>query len=352
MPNKINITLLVFLIDKQISRTMGGNAFTSGVTPLRTPRMPPEIYHSLRDYYLCLLSALYAQVATPVEAPSKTSYGDIDILVSQPTSLSTTTESLAKTLAAEKTITTSGSATSSFALPYPNLPNNHIQLDVHLCPPSTFHWQVFQQSHGDLWNLLGTTIRPFGLTANDVGLHLRIAEIEELNRKRSLILLTNEPDAVLRLLGLDEAMYQRPFESVEAMYEYVVGCRFFRGETYVRGDLKANDRKRMAQRELYRRFVDVWLPENEYWIRTRMERETTLTREDVVDLVMDKFGKRQEHKKCIRAWRQEREDLLAKQEGRQKRKADALEMEEYASAWITWLKHNAKTQDCLTIGVN
>lgn len=330
------------MFDKRRSKEMGGNAFTSGVTPLRTPRMPPEVYYSLRDHYLSLLSTLYAQVATPVEAPSKTSYGDIDILVSRPASPSINTESLAKTLAAERTLATSGSATSSFALPYPQLPNNYVQLDVHVCPPSTFHWQVFQQSHGDLWNLLGTTIRPFGLTANDVGLHLRIAEIEELNKKRSLVLLTNEPDAVLRLLALDKETYQRPFGSVEAMYEYVVGCRFFRGETYVKGDLKANDRKRMAQRELYRRFVDVWLPENECWIRTRLGSAPTLTRDDLAEVVLDRFDKRQEYDERIRLWRQERADLLAKQEGRQKRKADALELEGYANAWIEWLEHDTQ----------
>lgn len=322
---------------------MGGKAFTSGVAPLRTPRMPPEVYYSLRDQYLSLLSTLYAQVATPIEAPSKVSYGDIDILVSQPTTPSVSTECLAKILGAER-FTTPGAATTSFALPYPNLSENHVQVDVHICPTPTFHWQVFHQSHGDLWNLLGTTIRPFGLTANDVGLHLRIGEIEDLNRKRSLILLTNEPSAVLELLGLDEKSYHRPFESEEAMYEYVVGCRFFKGETYVRGDLKANDRKRMAQRELYRRFVDTWLPKNENRIKTHMTRVPTLTRDDVAELVLDRFGKRQEYDRSVRIWRQERTDLLAKQEGRQKRKSDALELEIYGSAWVDWLKRNTKDQ--------
>lgn len=302
--------------------------------------MPPKVYWSLRDHYLSLLSALYAKVATPVEAPSKASYGDIDILVSQPISISITTESLAQTLAAERTFTTSGSATSSFAVPYPEFPDNYVQIDVHVCPPSTFHWQVFQQSHGDLWNLLGTTIRPFGLTANDVGLHLRIAEIEELNRKRSLIFLTNEPDAVLNLLCLSVEKYQHSFESTEAMYEYVVGCRFFRGETYTRGDLKANDRKRLAQRELYRHFVDVWLPENEYWIRMQMGRVPTLTRDDVADVVLDRYGKWREYEDRIQEWREERAGLLAKQAGRQNRKAEALELEEYANAWIEWLKYD------------
>lgn len=300
--------------------------------------MPPEVYYSLRDHYLSKISALYSQVATPVEAPSKSSYGDIDILVSEPTSPSTTAGTIAQTLGVERTHTISGSSTSSFALPYPDFLGNHVQLDVHVCPPSTFRWQVFQQSHGDMWNLLGTTIRPFGLTSNDVGLHIRIAEIEQLNRKRSLIHLTSEPDAVLELLNLEKESYRRPFESVEAMYEYVVGCRFFRCETYVRSDLKANDRKRMAQRELYRRFVDVWLHENECWIGNRVGKHPTITRDDVAEMVLERFNKRHEYEQRLGAWRQEMTELQAKKGGREKRKAKALQAEEYANAWIKWLQ--------------
>ena len=51
--------------------------------------------------------------------------------------------------------------------------------------------------------MLGTTIRPFGLTANAKGLHVRIEEIELLDRKRSTIYLTKDPREVCQLLGLD-----------------------------------------------------------------------------------------------------------------------------------------------------
>ena len=64
---------------------------------------------------------------------------------------------------------------------------------------------MFHHAFGDLWNLLGTTIRPFGLTANEKGLHIRIEEIELLDRKRSMICLTNDPREVCHLLGLDAA---------------------------------------------------------------------------------------------------------------------------------------------------
>ncbi len=323
---------------------MGGKAFTSGPAPLFTPRMPPELYYSLRDHYISLLSTYYAQAATPIEAPCKTSYGDIDVLVSQPKCLSINTNALATALDAVRNAGTPGSPTASFAVLYPGLQDAYVQLDVHVCPPGLFEWQLFHQSHGDLWNLLGTTIRPVGLTANDVGLHVRVPEIEEVNRKRGMLFLTSEPDQVLDFLGLDRDKYVRPFESVEALYQFVLGCRWFSSETYVRAELKANDRKRMAQRELYRRFVDEWLPEwlleNRQSVEMSGERGQGATREDVQESALSVFGKREQFEQRIQVWRRERSELLEKQENRLKRKADAAKLEEYAEAWMSWLERD------------
>ena len=127
---------------------MGGHAFTA--IGLSTPRMPPEVYYMLRDHYLQLLSGFYTQTATPIEAPRKATYGDVDILVSLPRSTSTSSESIVKALGAERTTAVLGSPTTSFALAYPNLPGSFVQLDLHLSSPDTFHWQLVHQSHGDL----------------------------------------------------------------------------------------------------------------------------------------------------------------------------------------------------------
>jgi len=322
---------------------MGGKAFTTGPAPLLTPRMPPQTYRTLTTHLLTLLSTLYHRAQTPLPSPNKSTHGDIDILVSDPLSPTSppTTETLTKELAAERVSTTPNSATTSFALPYPDLPGNHVQLDVHVCRPETFEWQLFLQSHGDLWNLLGTTIRPFGLTANDVGLHLRIAEIEGRDRRRSMVFLTREPDVVLDFLGLDAGVYWRGFESLEAMYRYVVGCRFFRRERYVRGELKANDRKRLKQREVYRGFVEGWLGENEGLVGGMVEGRREVGREEVEEEVLERWGKREVYWGVVGRWRREREELEVRREGRQRRKAEAAEGEEYADAWMRWIKHDS-----------
>ncbi|KFY44946.1 hypothetical protein V494_01243, partial [Pseudogymnoascus sp. VKM F-4513 (FW-928)] len=63
---------------------MGGNVFTTIRNPLFTPRMPPEVYIPVRDHCHAVLAKYYTHVCTPIEAPEKTSYGDIDILVHGP----------------------------------------------------------------------------------------------------------------------------------------------------------------------------------------------------------------------------------------------------------------------------
>ncbi|MCJ1293705.1 hypothetical protein MMC34_005260 [Xylographa carneopallida] len=310
---------------------MGGNAFSQSPHLLSTPRIPHTLYVLLRDKYICLLSTLYQHVASPIEAPEKASHGDIDILVTGPHS-TTTSQSLSQALAAKTSISTSGSASTSFAIPFPNRPDEYIQLDIHVCPASTFTWELFTASHGDLWNLLGTSLRGFGLTANNVGLNLRIAEIDHLDRKRSMLFLTSDSTSVLELMGLDVQKYWRQFPTVNELYEYVVSMRFFRKESYVRETLKSNDRKRMAKRPLYQQFVDDWLPE-----RTVVGEESKVaasTRESVLEEVLDWYGKRVEYEETLRLWRKERADLQARQQTIEQRRAGAIVEGEYADAWI------------------
>lgn len=316
---------------------MGGNAFTSGPNPLSTPRMPKQLYLRLRDYYQYLLRDIYRRVASPIEAPAKRSYGDIDILVSEPLKESTR-EALSAHLQAGRSFVNHGSPTTSFAVAYPDFAHNYVQIDVHVCSADTFEWQLFHHSHGDLWNLLGTTIRPLGLTANDKGLHLRIAEIEPLDKKKSLLLLTKESQDAVYFLGLAQAQHEAAFESTESLYHYVTSCRFFNPAFYRRDGLKANDRKRMAQRDAYRTFVDDWISRN--FDPECGERLALPTREALAEEALNHFGKKAEHDARLEHWRKERKDLLIKQAARTDRKRAWAEIEEYADAWVLWLSSN------------
>lgn len=64
---------------------MGGKAFSSGSPgkpPLKTPRMSPAVYKHVKAQCISDLKKLgFSRVATPIEAPEKDTFGDVDILV-------------------------------------------------------------------------------------------------------------------------------------------------------------------------------------------------------------------------------------------------------------------------------
>lgn len=61
---------------------MGGKVFSTGINALYTPRMAPSVYNLTKAQCFAALKPFFSRVASPVEGPEKTSFGDIDILVS------------------------------------------------------------------------------------------------------------------------------------------------------------------------------------------------------------------------------------------------------------------------------
>ncbi|EXJ71165.1 uncharacterized protein A1O5_06159 [Cladophialophora psammophila CBS 110553] len=101
---------------------MGGSVFTAD--GLYTPRMPPKVYESVLSRTQELLRAHFKLVGHALEAPAKTSHGDIDIIVAEPMDRTVTSEHrigdfLAKLLGAEKWKQMAGNSTCSLALRWP-----------------------------------------------------------------------------------------------------------------------------------------------------------------------------------------------------------------------------------------
>ena len=144
-----------------------------------------------------------------------------------------------------------------------------------------------------------------------------------------MLFLTASPDEVLEFLGLDRERYWRVFDSREEMAEYVAGMRFFDNRVYVREDLKANDRKRLAQREVYRWFVEEWLSGSDEVGCAGKD-----GREEVLEEVLSRWGKRDEYRRVLAEWKQERRELLGKQEVNESRRRGVKDEVAYADAWI------------------
>lgn len=347
-------------------RSMGGSAFADPTDPsksLYTPRMPTHIYEHIRDRALRILrSEFFAQAECPIEAPAKIDHGDVDILVASPHDQAhADVASLAAALGA--TQYKKGSPTTNFALPWPTVqelsanvktesathpytadveaptakeqgghlsgvsrgndgsahhdntntdwtdPPRYIQLDVHVClTPEQFQWELFHQAHGDLWNMLGSMIRPYSLVVNHIGLYLRLAGVENINRNQRTIQLTTSPSAVLKFLDLDEKNYWTRFESLEAMFLYVASCRFYDPKAYKgKGDLKANDRLRMKKRPMFMKWFEGYLKEH---MEDPPGRMAGASRQEVVEEAKKVFGVAREYEekraKGLRIMREEK----------------------------------------------
>lgn len=309
---------------------MGGQAFASGSNPLSTPRMPLAVYLAIKNRCQEILEQCYNHVATPIEAPGKKDYGDVDFLVACPKLVyhgSNIAETIGRALGAERSIFCKGNPTINFAVPWPsgvqrdavagclteNDANANIfaQVDVHVShDKDDWEWELFQHAHGDLWNILGSTIRKHGLTVNNVGFFLRIEEIELIDRKKSMVLLTKNPSAVLSFLGLDEVLWWRQFGSVQAMYEYAATCRYFWAEDIVKEidedkkALKHNDRKRMNLRPVFRKWIEEFIPQCRE--SGAYKREPPL-REQVREDAFKRFGVKDEYDQRLNVFRRERQ---------------------------------------------
>ncbi|KAM0257318.1 hypothetical protein ACHAQJ_004405 [Trichoderma viride] len=173
----------------------------------------------------------------------------------------------------------------------------YIQIDVRVC--ETEHkqrWMLFKHGHGDLWNIVGSMIRQYGLTVDDSAMWLRVPEIEESDRKRARVFLTSEPAKVLDFLDLPmDGYWDKPFLNIEDIFDYAARCRLM----YVppvapepdSKKLKANDRRRMNYRPVFRKWVDEFIPECR---RLGTFSERKFTREVVTEEAFSAFGVEEE----------------------------------------------------------
>ena len=195
-------------------------------------------------------------------------------------------------------------------------------------------------SHGDFWNILGTSLHRVGLTANGVGLHVRLAEIEKENKKRSMIFLSAEPAAVMRFLGLEEGRFWEGYGTQREMWACICRSRFWRRESYGREGMRASERKRWEAREGYRGFVE-WVEsttEQQNGEDGQVEGMNEMMREEVLEEGLEVFGKRREYEERVEQWRKEQVESAKRQGLREERKARAVEQGEYADAWIGCLE--------------
>ncbi|KAM0818722.1 hypothetical protein AB5N19_04534 [Seiridium cardinale] len=252
---------------------MGGIAFSlRDARCLHTPRMPPKVYRFTRDKCHSRLRQRFLAVASPIEAPNKRDYGDVDVFVVWDIAQTPVGnfEEIGELLGAPYArVEGLVNCDAQFAVPWPEeldepsyVPSDdrprYCQIDLHICKNiEDFHWNLWYYAHGDLASMVHSLIRPFNLTINRRGLFLRIPEIRNGAKK---VFITNEPSQALGLLGYDPManIWETGFQNVDKLFEYTTKCRFFQG--FYGTELAGDDGKIMAARDTFRDWVADFIP--------------------------------------------------------------------------------------------
>lgn len=197
---------------------MGGHAFKRE-KEITFPRMSTEVYLKCVDAAVEKLLTILPGVACPRKQPDKTTHGDLDILAVFPPGDPVTPSDVAAALGAKYHRGSTRDDVHYYGVCSKDLhkggkEDEFVQIDIETC--STYEemkWREWDQDFGDVTKIVGSIVKPFGLTINPGGLWLRLAEIEPTNHDSSLVLLTSDPDDAMIFLGLDVDEHHRGFET-------------------------------------------------------------------------------------------------------------------------------------------
>lgn len=224
---------------------------------------------------------------------------------------------------------TSLATTSSDSTPTAAPDVSYAQIDVTVCS-SLLHliWGSFIHSYGDLSQILGAGLRPLDLCLMPSGFVLRIPCIQSANLTSTFantpskktaceLVLTQEPQEVMRFLGLNPTVYALGFATEESAFQWVSSNRYFNQKTFIRpqssdpssdgesgnstpetnSKQRASDRHRKKTRSMYMRFVEGWLPAHpNVGAEVSDDLRNKLV---VVNQAVDFFGKRSEYNERI-----------------------------------------------------
>jgi hypothetical protein len=184
---------------------MGGHAFPC----LYCPRMSQDIYLKLREHTTNALRNLFVHVVVPTEMPFKPDYGDIDFLVSGflANSSNSSLDWCAMVAAVSSAFNTTQCRRGHLnpdvifsAIPAGEDNDFWVQVDVkvlRLPDEQSFAWNWFQLNYASGSKMLGSLIKPLGMTIDPEGLHIRVEEMDKTNLPGSMVFVSKEPRYVL-----------------------------------------------------------------------------------------------------------------------------------------------------------
>ncbi|KAH7392590.1 hypothetical protein BKA66DRAFT_412489 [Pyrenochaeta sp. MPI-SDFR-AT-0127] len=252
---------------------MGGHAFKD----LHCPRISCDVYNKVKSYTTAALRAVFSSVVVPTEIPGKLDYGDVDFLVSDLLGSpgSATIDNFdwegalhgikcgLNTIHGRRGFLNPDCMYFAIAAPDPN-DDYYIQIDVKVCfRPELFEWYTFELGYASNSKIIGSMVKPLGLTMDPEGLHIRVEDIENTNFSGSLIWVSRDPRDVLQTVGLDRRLFIAGFKTKDEIYDHITSSWLFNPAHFAARLAQEKYSGRLEDRSPYwTYFIKHWIPEH------------------------------------------------------------------------------------------
>lgn len=156
-------------------------------------------------------------------------------------------------------------------------------------------------SFNDLGNFIGRMCRRFNLKYGEEGLSYVYRRSSNENYKRDLE-LTQDFKKICSFLGLDYAIWERGFDSLEHLYTWTIQSPYFSVAPYL-DDMKGNLKGRAQERTTVIKFVS-WLEENNI-----SQRPEFAERSSYLPMILEYFPEANLQEKLEQAYLKEQRDM-------------------------------------------
>lgn len=184
----------------------------------------------------------------------KPDFGDLDMLYAFPDQAGYQSfhDQAAELLRAEQVV--KNGDVVSMGVPVSN--SEYFQLDFIRSNPCKIHFAEFYFGYNDLGNLMGRIARFLGLKLGHEGLFYVFRPEDNPDHVFREILVSNDVDVVLNLLGFDPEEYHRnDFAQLSDVFEFVMTSRYMMKEIFLSGNHNHITRKREKKRGTYKEFI-------------------------------------------------------------------------------------------------
>lgn len=225
---------------------MGGKAFKDSLR-IESKKDYQNLYNEQKELFKDITNGFYL----PRQLNSKTSFGDLDIILSKDyiDLVAERLESLNHPIIITRNPLTEEITYNVISYLY----DNKYQVDLIFIENDHIDYALDYFSFGDQGNISGMLLRKYSVKNSFLGLYFTYRQ-DNGNYKRD-ILISNKYEDYLNLLELDVDTFYRGFNTQEEVFEWITSSPFFESGIYSLNKLNHKRRARDSKREYYTNFL-------------------------------------------------------------------------------------------------